>query len=93
VGKSASGGQENSLNRLRIYLSKPTVGKFGLLFVRTPPAKPLLQAQRDAYEQSRILILILDKKLMSLLNVRAYLGEADDFLNNEKVNFEIYYGS
>ena len=39
-----------------------------------------------------IMILILDdEKLIKLLNVRAYLGEADDFLNNEKVSFEINY--
>ncbi len=88
----ASGGQKNSLNQLRIYLSKPTIGRFGLLFVRTSPSKALMQAQRDAYEQSRVMILIFDdEKLMKLLNARAYLGEADDFLNNEKVNFEISY--
>lgn len=89
---SSSGGHKGSLNQLRIYLSKPTIGRFGLLFVRKSPSKALLQAQRDAYEQSRIMILILDdQKLVRLMNARAYLGEADDFLHDEKIAFEINY--
>lgn len=87
-----SGNSKNALNQLRIYLSKPTVGKFGLLFLRDKPTKALLQAQRDAYEQSKILILIFDdEKLLKLMAYRSYLGTADDFLSNEKFEFEINY--
>ncbi|MDX6403759.1 MAG: hypothetical protein QOH70_1214 [Blastocatellia bacterium] len=83
---------KNALNQLRIYLSKPTIGRFGLLFVRDSPSKSLIQAQRDAYEQSKIMIIILDdQKVTRLLTARAFLGSADDFLNNEKVTFEVNY--
>lgn len=85
-------GSKASVNQLRIYLSKPTIGRFGLLFVRKLPGKGLLQAQRDAYEQSNILILILDDgKVQKLLKARAYLGSADELLETEKVSFEITY--
>jgi len=81
-----------SVNQLRVYLSKRTIGRFGLLFVRKVPGEGLLQAQRDAYEQSNILILIFDDtKVQKLLKARAYLGSADEVLETEKVSFEIAY--
>jgi hypothetical protein len=43
-----------------LYLSKPTVGNFGLLFTRKKSSKKLLLARRRAYEESKILILIID---------------------------------
>jgi hypothetical protein len=83
---------KEAINQLRIYLSKPTIGRFGLLFVRHSPAKSLLQAQKDAYEQERILILIIDDLLLCrLLQARAFLGSAEDVLENEKIKFEIDY--
>jgi len=89
---SAGINSKQALNQLRIYLSKPTIGRFGLLFIRRPPSKSLLQAQRNAYEQSRILILpIDDAKLGRLLIARAYLGSCDDLLEREKIRFEIEY--
>ncbi len=83
---------KNSLNQLRIYLSKPTIGRFGLMFVRKPSNKSLKKAQRDAYEQDRTLTLILDdKKVVDLLYSRCFLGNAEDFLAHEKILFELDY--
>jgi len=83
---------KHSLNQLRIYLSKPTIGRFGLLFIRNKATNSLIQAQKDAYEQNRILVLIIDdEKLKRMLIARAYLGFAEDILEDEKVNFEVTY--
>jgi|GEM_PF-572938 len=84
---------KNELNQLRIYLSKPTIGKFGFLFVRDMESnKNLSHAQRDTYGQSGILILIIDDKLLTkLILSRAYLGNCDDVIANEKIKFEINY--
>jgi hypothetical protein len=66
--------------------------RFGLLFVRKEPSQPLLQAQRDAYQQARILILILtDDLVLELLKNRAYLGTPNTVLESEKVRFEIEF--
>lgn len=80
------------LNQLRIYLSKPTVGRFGLLFVRHTPSLHLLAARRRAYEESRILILILsDELVMQMLKIRAFTGHPEDILENLKIQFELSY--
>jgi hypothetical protein len=86
------GGSKADLNQLRVYLSKRTVGRFGLLFVRTPPSKALLRAQRDAYEESGIFIVILDDKLVEqLLLARVFLGIVDDVLERAKIEFEVTF--
>ena len=83
---------KNSLNQLRIYLRKPTIGRFGLLFIRKPSNKSLKKAQREAFEQDRTLILILDdKKVVDLIYSRCFLGSAQDFLAREKILFELDY--
>lgn len=89
----SKGYNKETLNQLRIYLSKPTIGKFGLLFVRENDApSSILKAQRDAYEQSGILILIItDQVLEKLIMAKAYFESCDDVLANEKVRFEINY--
>jgi hypothetical protein len=89
----SKGYNKDVLNQLRIYLSKPTIGKFGLLFARgNDMPSSILKAQRDAYEQNGILILIItDKILERLIMAKAYFESCDDFLANEKVRFEISY--
>jgi hypothetical protein len=83
---------KSAISQLRIYLSKPTIGKFGLLFTRKIPSKSLIQARRDAYEQEKMLILILDdEKLIKFLKSRAYLLNSENFLEQEKTHFEISY--
>lgn len=80
------------LNQLRLYLSKPTVGRFGLLFVRHTPSPQLLAARRRAYEESRILILILSDELVKqMLKMRAFTGHPEDILENLKIQFELSY--
>jgi hypothetical protein len=83
---------KNSLNQLRIYLCKPTIGRFGLLFIRKPSNQSLKKAQREAYEQHKTLILILDdERVVDLIYSRCFLGSADDFLAREKILFEMNY--
>jgi hypothetical protein len=83
---------KDALNQLRIYLEKPSVGRFGLLFARQTTGKSLKRAQRDAYEQAKILILILnDEMLVDLLFCRSFLGNAEEVLEREKISFEVNY--
>jgi hypothetical protein len=80
------------LNQLRIYLSKPTIGRFGLLLHRGEPSRSAREAQRQAYEQSRILILFVNEMaLEKLVKYRAYLGSADAALEDMKTEFELSY--
>ena len=83
---------KDSINQLRIYLSKKTIGKFGLLFIRRSPSKSLLLAQKLAYEESDILILIIDDDILKkLILCRSLFGKCDDFLKMEKIKFEVEY--
>jgi hypothetical protein len=83
---------KDDLNQLRIYLSRPTIGRFGLLFLRDGLSKSLTQAQRNAYEQSRILILVInDRMLRSMLMLRSFTGAAEHVLESSKAQFEIDY--
>ncbi len=85
-------GDKQWLNQLRIYLSKPTIGKFGLLITRNKCSKSLIQAQRDAYEQSGILVLVIDDtRLKELMMARVFIGCADSILERYKTEFEIQY--
>jgi hypothetical protein len=89
---TAHAGTKTDLNQLRIYLSKRTVGRFGLLFVRQPAGASLRKAQRDAYEQSGILVLVLDDKLVErMLLAKAFLGGAEEVLEQEKITFEVSF--
>jgi len=83
---------KDSINQLRIYLSKKTIGRFGLLFIRNKPSKSLLIARKMAYEESGILILIVDDKLLKKLILgRVWFGSCKDILQKEKIKFEIDY--
>lgn len=87
---STTGKEE--LNQLRLYLSKPTVGRFGLLFVRDKPKKQLLEARKRAYEEHRILILILDDETVKkMIKMRAYSGSPEEILEQLKIEFELKY--
>jgi len=83
---------KSQLNQLRLYLSKPTVGRFGLLFIRHTPSPQLLAARRRAYEESRILILILSDELVKqMLKMRAFTGHPEKILEDLKIQFELSY--
>lgn len=83
---------KDSVNQLRIYLSKKTIGKFGLLFIRNEAPKSLLISRKLAYEESGILILIIDDKLLkTLILSKAWLGSCKEVLQREKIKFEVEY--
>lgn len=83
---------KDALNQLRIYLSKPTIGRFGILLIRSSPGRAVLQARRDAYEQGKVLVLIVDDTLLkSLMIARAFLGRIDEHLGELKSAFEVTY--
>lgn len=83
---------KDSLNQLRIYLSKPTIGRFGLLFVRKLNSDTILLARRYAFEQSRVLILIVDDdKLIDMMVYKSIYGSIDGFLEELKTEFELNY--
>lgn len=90
--KNAAGLDKSDLNQLRIYLSKKTVGRFGLLFHRGSPRQSLKAAQRAAYEQAGILILLInEEQLASLMLARTFVGSADGELADMKADFELAY--
>jgi hypothetical protein len=83
------------LNQLRIYLMKPTIGKFGMLFVRSLESKSsnsIRIAQRNAFEQSKILILIFDdEKLIEMMLHKSIYGSVDGYIEELKTDFELNY--
>jgi hypothetical protein len=86
------GRDKNALNQLRIYLSKKTIGRFGFLFVRNKPSASLLLARKLAYQESDILILIIDDTLLKkLLVCKALMSSCNELLQKEKVRFEIEF--
>jgi len=88
----SSGIDKNSLNQLRVYLSKKTIGRFGILFIRQKPTTSLLLARKLAYEESGILILLIDDLLLKkLLACKAMTGSCTEFLQLQKIKFEIEY--
>jgi len=87
-----SEASKDQLNQLRLYLNKPTVGCFGLLFIRQNKSSKLLTARRRAYEEAKVLILIIDDKLVEkMLKMRAITGRPEDILSDLKVQFELSY--
>lgn len=86
------GLSKNDLNQLRIYLLRPSIGKFGLLFVRHGLSASLIQAQRNAYEQSQMMILVItDRMLISMMKLRTFTGAAEHLLETAKARFEVEY--
>ncbi|MCD7032871.1 hypothetical protein LRR81_01425 [Metabacillus sp. GX 13764] len=83
---------KDQLNQLRIYLSKPTIGRFGLLFLRKKPSKKLLEARKRAYEEGNILILLLDDELIiEMIKMAIYADSPEFVLEDLKIQFELTY--
>lgn len=83
---------KDQLNQLRIYLSRPTVGRFGMLFLRKKPSKKLLEARKRAYEESNILILLLDDEtVIEMIKMAIYADSAEEVLEDLKIQFELTY--
>ncbi len=90
--KNSRASAKDDLNQLRIYLSKPTIGRFGFLFHRGAPSQSLLQARRNAYEQSQVMILLINEIVLArLFSARVFLGSADAVLEDMKADFEVNY--
>lgn len=91
--KNVSGSAtKTNLDQLRIYLSRPTVGRFGFIMTRSRSNRQLRAAQRRAYEEHRILILILsDENIVDMLRTRAVLNTSDDVLEQLKIEFELCF--
>lgn len=76
---------KSALNQIRVYLSNPAIGRFGLFFHRTSASASLLKAQRQAYSLSRTAILLIDDTLArTLIFARSFLGSADFVLERQK---------
>jgi hypothetical protein len=90
--KNVAATQKKSLDQLRIYLSKRSIGRFGLLFIRNDPSASLLKARLNAYIDSNILVLIFpDNKVREMLIHRTFLDTCDFFLEKEKAQFDLLY--
>ncbi|MDC7783913.1 restriction endonuclease [Priestia megaterium] len=84
--------KKDQLNQLRLYLSRPTIGRFGILINRFEFSKELLNARRRAFEESKILILLLDDEMLKeLLYTYIYLGKAESYLEDLKTDFDLSY--
>ena len=82
---------KDTLNQLRIYLSKKSVGRFGILTVRDGKENHAISTAREyAYAHSDILILILDDQdIVELLISKTVFGSADKFLHRKIIEFEL----
>lgn len=85
------GRSKDSLNQLRMYLSRRSIGRFGILFVRKPPSDSVLSAQRLAYDDGILILIIDDELVCRMLTARAFTRSADGVLEDVKVKFELAY--
>lgn len=81
------------INQLRIYLSKPTIGKFGILIIRDKRSYPNLSlAIRQAYSDDRQLILVFDDDdLKEMVKYKLLFGNIYGYLHYHKTKFELDY--
>lgn len=81
------------INQVRAYLSKPTIGRFGICLIRNKEnAQNLEIAVLKAYADSGMLIMILDDQdLVEMVYYKIIFGRIDRFLQKKKVEFELNY--
>jgi hypothetical protein len=83
---------KNSLNQLRVYLSKKSIGRFGILLIRNESNKSLITAQKLAYSDDKIMILILnDIKLKKMIYSKVLLGSPEYYLYKLKTDFDLSF--
>lgn len=83
---------KDEVNQLRIYLSRPSRGRFGLLISRLPPSPSALRSRRDAYSDEEKLILFLSNAdLRQMIEMRRRGGDPTAFLQLIKDKFESTY--
>jgi hypothetical protein len=89
---SDSAAAKEDIIQLRTYLSKPTIGRFGVLVTRKGASKSAGIAQGEAYSQNRILALILDDDdVVDLMRARTFLGSPELALESKKIQFEVRF--
>lgn len=83
---------KGEVNQLRQYLSRKSLGRFGLLMSRRPPSQSALTARADAYGGQNILILFIDDSVVeTLVAVRRQGRDPSGVLQEMKEAFEIAY--
>jgi len=82
----------SDFNQLRVYLDRPSIGRFGLLFHRGAPDKRLLLLRRNAYVDRRQLVLLVDDHtLENLLLARVFVGTTEPLLEDMKMHFDVTF--
>jgi CheY-like chemotaxis protein len=83
---------KDEVNQLRQYLSRKSLGRFGLLLSRRPPSSSALTARADAYSGQSILILFVDDSTVEqLVHARSQGRDPSGILQELKERFEIAY--
>lgn len=83
---------KDEVNQLREYLSRKSLGRFGLLLSRRPASSSALTARADAYGAQSILILFVDDSTIEqLLHARSQGRDPSGILQELKERFEIGY--
>lgn len=78
--------------QLRDYLSRKSLGRFGLLLSRCGPSTAALQAQRDAYQDDdKLSLFVTDEHLREMLEISRRGGDPTDVLRKLKKEFELRY--
>mgnify|MGYP000389106005 CR=1 FL=1 len=83
---------KDNVNQLRVYLMKPTIGRFGMLVLRRKSSDLLEKAIKQAYDQSRILILMVDDNdLQCFMLYKMIFASPEKYIQQMKINFELLY--
>jgi CheY-like chemotaxis protein len=80
------------VSQLREYLTRKSLGRFGLLISRFHPSESALLSRLDAYNQQNCLILFLeDKDLQEMIELRRDGKNPAIVIENMKEEFELSY--
>jgi CheY-like chemotaxis protein len=83
---------KSEVSQLREYLTRKSLGRFGLIISRLNPSKSALISRSDAYEQQNCLILFLnDNDLQEMIEIRRNGQEPVKVLEQMKEEFELKY--
>ncbi len=71
------------------YLSKPSIGRFGIILTRNEPSKSAYKQIEEVFVFEKKLILVIDdSSLKTLMYEKAYFGHCNEFLSYLKGRFE-----
>jgi CheY-like chemotaxis protein len=78
--------------QLRQYLTRKSIGRFGLLVSRLPPSESALTARADAYgEQGCLILFVDDDTIRKMIDTRRNGGNPALILQQMKEEFEVEY--